>query len=105
MMTAEEAMDMAALRATDGKSKLKEHWLSADCPRCNREVALPAMTLRENGDQSEYVCSCGGVALVIGPSPGLTGYNLGPVVLSPAKQLWIRQPGLQAVVLPARKEV
>lgn len=73
--------------------------MTAECPKCNRDVALTAMTVKVSGRTSEYVCDCGGVPVAINPDSEVQGYMLNGnsesfYGLLPAKILWLRAPGV-----------
>jgi hypothetical protein len=106
-MTLEEVMvEVGILASGAGAAK---SWLSAECSRCEHDVGLAAMMTRETGEQTEYICECGGVPLVINPT-GLealiaSGYNTKllrgeasrPYLIASSGAVWLRQPGIQPV--------
>lgn len=65
-MTLEEVFAATGKTGPNGE-RILEAWLSAECPNCGKEVALESMERREKGQQTEYVCNCGGVPLRLGP--------------------------------------
>src|SRR3954447_3344169 len=83
--------------------QVSEIWLSAECPRCERDVSLAAMRRRETEHATEYVCSCGGVPIVAGaPAPGQwPAHDLDGELLGVARRLSIREPGKAVVEIPA----
>jgi len=106
-MKVEELMAEVGLHSGDG-GRIREAWLSADCPGCNREIGLPAMTIKVEGDETEYLCSCGIVTVAINWTKMVDGhYNYmlkGDAdrlyILTPVKALYTRIPGAQPVVMP-----
>jgi hypothetical protein len=95
-MTVESLLARVGLR-------ISETWLSAECPRCERDVSLNAMRRRETAHATQYVCSCGGVPVVAGaPAPGQwPAHDVDGQLLGIARRLSIREPGKAVVEIPS----
>jgi hypothetical protein len=74
---------------------IEEAWLVARCANCESSHRLSDTETRESGEQTEYVCpSCGAVFIVVGPSPGLSGYRLRDHVIHALRGMWLRTPSM-----------
>ena len=102
-MTVEELMAMKGVLSGRPPRPVQEECCRAECPGCGVVVPLPEYAIRETagpgGPQTEYVCSCGGVAVTIDPiEPDgtmrsyLFATDAEAHTLVPAKMLWIRSP-------------
>jgi hypothetical protein len=86
----------AAVGITPGGIEITDAYFIARCPACSRESNLGAVELRENGEQTEYVCpECASTLVTVGPAPGLAGYRLGNQVVNSVGGMWIELPPVQ----------
>jgi hypothetical protein len=75
-MRVDEAFAEAGINSSG--RRIEDSWVRARCPACHTEHRLDSAETEDSGDQTNYLCpSCGAVFVIVGPSPGLRGYNLG----------------------------
>jgi predicted RNA-binding Zn-ribbon protein involved in translation (DUF1610 family) len=83
----------AAVGVTSKGVRIRDDWIEATCPSCGQKTNLGGAQIRQNGQQTEYLCPrCSKPYVIVGPAPGLAGYRLGDNVVNPLGGFELRLP-------------
>lgn len=91
-MRVEEVMALVGLNVSG--REITDALLEASCPACGENSRLSDASVRETGEQTNYICpACGDVFVIVSPTPGITGgTRLGEWVVKPMGVLDIHLP-------------